>query len=114
MKAMTIASPILPGKTEAWKKFGEEFSSGKQSGFAELLKKGGVTRVRAWLSHTPDGDVALIVHEGPDPERWLPTAMEANGPAAEWFREQLKELHGLTPDRPMPPLPELAFDYQVD
>jgi hypothetical protein len=114
MKAVTVVTPLQPDKVDAWKKFGEEMSSGKQPGFAELLKKGGVTRVRAWLSHTPAGDLAVIVHEGPDPERWLPTAMESTEPAAEWFRAQIKEIHGMDAKDGPPPLPELIFDYQLD
>lgn len=113
MKAMTIVSPVLPGKVDAWRKFGEEMSSGKQPGFAELLQKGGVTRVRAWLSQTPAGELAVVVHEGPDPERWLPTAMESTEPAAEWFRARIKEIHGIEPKGELPPMPELIFDYQV-
>lgn len=113
MSALTFAMPVLPGKSDAYKSFIKALGGEKKEEFTALAKKGGLDHVRAWLQSTPTGDLAIIVHEGPNPDQWMPTMMASDEPIAQWFRDQISELHGMDTKAPPPPTPELVFDYSV-
>jgi hypothetical protein len=112
MASVAFAAPILPGKLEAWKQFNDEINGARRKDFETQQHRIGISRQRVWLQHTPEGDMAIIVQEGEDPQR----AMEALGKSENefdvWFKAQLKDIHGLDLSQPLPgPLPELQIDY---
>ena len=113
MKSMLVVMPILPGKLDQWKSMQ---ALAEDSAISELAAKGGVDRVRFWHFQTPDGsDMAVVLHEGSDPDKWLPTVMESNHPIAEKFRSMAAEVHGLTADamKNAPPPPTLTGDVTL-
>lgn len=115
MKNMLVLMPILPGKLDTWKASLERYQQGIAE-FAELAQKGGITQARFWHAKTPDGgDLAIILHEGPDPEKWLPTIMESQSPIAQQFREMAAEVHGMTPEsmKNAPPPPEYLGELKL-
>jgi len=102
----------LPGKLEAWKQFNDEINGARRKDFETQQHRIGISRQRVWLQHTPEGDMAITVQEGEEPQR----AMEALGKSENefdvWFKAQLKDIHGLDLSQPLPgPLPELQIDY---
>ncbi|MBW2524043.1 MAG: hypothetical protein JRI23_07705 [Deltaproteobacteria bacterium] len=57
----------------------------------------------------------VALHEGPEPERWLPIVMESNEPAAKWLRDMIAEIHDMDPGAgPPPPAGELIADTSAD
>ena len=112
MASVAFAAPILPGKLEAWKQFNNELNGLRRKEFEDQQKRVGITRQRVWLQHTPDGDMALIIQEGEEPQK----AMEVLGASENefdiWFKAQVKDIHGLDLSQPLPgPLPDLYIDY---
>lgn len=112
MASVAFAAPILPGKLEAWNQFNDEINGARRKEFELQQKRIGITRQRVWLQHTPDGDMAIVVQEGEEPQR----AMEALGASENefdvWFKAQILDLHGLDLSKPLPgPMPDLYIDY---
>ena len=109
-KLFAMAFPIVPGKTEAWKKFSGELSGSRFDEFAASRKKLGV-RERTFLQHTPMGDFVLVTLEGEDPATAFTNFAKSDDAFTKWFISQVKELHGVDlANPPKGPLPELSID----
>lgn len=102
-----IAVPILPGKTEAFKKFINELNTTYSAQFAASRKMLGV-RERTFLQHTPMGDIVVVTLEGEDPTKAFQDFGAGTDSFTQWFADNVKELHGIDlsvpPDHPMPEL----------
>jgi hypothetical protein len=61
-----VSAPILPGKLEAWKKFGEEINGPRRAEHDASRRRLGVTREVASLMQTPQGDFVCVFHEADD------------------------------------------------
>lgn len=110
-KLIAIAMPILPGKTEQWKKFTNELKERRMNDYVESRKKIGV-RERAFLQHTPQGDLVIVTLEGNDPESAFKKFLQQQDEFAKWFREQVKNIHGIDLSGELPPVPELLIDSE--
>jgi hypothetical protein len=66
---------------------------------------------RSFLQSTPQGDLAIITVEGADPAGAISRFYSPDDPFAQWFREQVLEIHGFDLAQPMPgPPPEFVID----
>jgi len=77
-------------------------------------KRLGISREVAYLQQTPQGDMAVVYFEVQD----IPSVFEGFGRSQEpfdvWFREQVKEIHGIDFSEPLPgPLPEAIVDWRA-
>ncbi|HTD20155.1 MAG TPA: hypothetical protein VK667_11560 [Ktedonobacteraceae bacterium] len=77
-------------------------------------KRLGITRVVTSLQQTPQGDMAVVYLEAQD----IPRVFEGYGSTQEpfdvWFREQVKDIHGVDFSQPLPgPLPEAFVDWRA-
>lgn len=115
MPQIASAYPILPGKTEAWKQFTQEMSGPRKNEHAASRKRFGIQQETAFLQQTPMGDMAILITDADKDEGELFQALAmSNDPFDVWFREQIKELHGLDVTQPPPgPPPEMHFDYRA-
>jgi hypothetical protein len=59
------------------------------------LKRAGITRQAIWHQATPDGTVAVVYVEGDDPAASVAQFASSDEPLNNWFREQMKEVHGV-------------------
>ncbi len=117
-KYFAIAIPILPGKTQQFKKFTEALNGARNSDFVKSRKKLNV-RERTFYQATPHGDFAIVTLEGENPESAFKNFAKADDEFTKWFTREVKEIHGIdltTP--PKGPMPELIVDtreevYQV-
>lgn len=98
MALMAVAIPILPGKTDDWRKWMEECRGPRRQEFAESRRRAGV-RERTFLQKTPMGDFVLVTAEGDDPASAFGRMMSADDPFSRWFAERAREFHG---DLPLP------------
>ena len=53
-------------------------------------------------------DLAIVLHDGPDPHKWFTEGMAASAPIADEWRKMAAEVHGMGPDSPMPVIAEVA------
>jgi hypothetical protein len=116
MSGVVLAAPVLPGKVEAWKDWSRELAEGpRRSEFVAFMKKCGLSRDRCWLQEGPGGTLAIILYEGETPAMFLQQIGTSQEPFAVWFRERVKDLHGMDLAKPMEgPPPELITDIRVD
>ena len=105
-----IAVPIVPGKLDAWSSWMSELNGVRKAGFEELNSRYGLTAHRAWLQQTPDGGhMVIAVHDGPGGDDFMARIAASDHPFDMWFKENIREVHGLDFSGPMPPLPELKL-----
>ena len=114
MASFAIALPILPRKLEQWKHFCQEMSGPLRSEYEASRKRLGMTREVAFLQPTPQGDMAVIYAEAQDVQRVFEGFGMSQEPFDVWFREQVKEIHGVDLSQPLPgPLPEAFVDWRA-
>lgn len=103
MPAITFAVPILPGKTDAWKKAASEMTGPRKREFEESRRRMGLTREVVSLQQTPNGDYVVVCLEGADPDSVPGKYLKSDKPFDRWFAETiLVGAHGLDPSRPLP------------
>lgn len=101
--------PVLPGKTEAYKQFGQELT--RHSGYADSRRRLGIHAERSFLQSTPQGDLAIIYFEADDVARVFQGVATSQEPFDRWFREQVLDIHGVDVTQPPPgPPPHVIFD----
>jgi hypothetical protein len=109
-KLICMAIPVLPGKEEACRKFGETLSGSRSAEFKASRKKLNV-RERAFYQQTPHGDLVIVTLEGDDPVKAFQNFATAGDEFTKWFTTTVKENHGLDLTQPPPgPMPVLMVD----
>ena len=111
MNSLLITAPILAGKLETWKRFAATMLKDRRREYETAILEGGVSRLRVWHQHGPSGaDLAVVLYEGPAPEKFLQRIATSNDDFSTWFREGLVQCHGMDLSLPPPPAPELVID----
>jgi hypothetical protein len=106
--------PILPGKSEVWRRFVQEIMGSRRTEYAESRQRLGITREWAWLIETGRGDVAIVSIETEQPEPVTAHLATSELPFDRWYREQLLALQGF--DLTQPPAtapPELILEWSA-
>jgi hypothetical protein len=111
MGTVAFAAPLLPGKTDAWRRWIAELNGPRAADMADFNSRYGLTRHAAWLQQTPGGDLVAVIHEGPGAEDLMTRVAESDSEFDIWFRSAVEELHGLDLSNP-PPLPEPGIDIR--
>jgi hypothetical protein len=107
---LSVAFPILPGKTDEWKDFIKELNGPRHAEFTESRRRAGV-RERTFLQGTPMGDLVIVTLEGDDPTRSFGQMVSANDAFTNWFLARAKAIHGVDLTAPMTGSPsELVVD----
>ena len=95
MPAM-IVLPLLPGQSEAWRRFLQELQGSRRAEFDAACRMWGIRSLALWLalSRTADLVVVQVALAGD-----LPEAEEQFAPSKQpfdrWITERARELHGL-------------------
>jgi hypothetical protein len=114
MANYAFAVPLLPGKTEAWKKYIEELMGPRHEDFIKSRQRAGLNKTeQIWLQHTPMGDFVVVYWESPadNPTRVFERFMKSDEPFDVWFREKvLIECHGMKVTD-IPPRNEAIINY---
>ena len=112
-KLTAIAIPILPGKTEQWKKFANDLKTRYNNEFKESRKSLGITE-RAFLQKNPTGDLVIVTQEGENPVESFKKLGQKTDEFTKWFVSQVKEIHGIDISKPeaLPPFPELVVESE--
>lgn len=111
-KLFAIAVPVLPGKTEQWKKFSNDLKTTYNKEFKASRKKLGVQE-RTFLQSTPQGDLIIVTLEGTNPEKAFAEFGKGTDDFTKWFVAQAKEIHGIDlTQKPEGTLPELVVETE--
>jgi hypothetical protein len=66
MVSLAMTLPLLPGKTEDWKRWVQEIAGTRLSEFQASRKRLGITREASFLQQTSQGDMAILYIEAED------------------------------------------------
>ena len=113
MGEAAFAAPILPGKLEVWEQFNTQLDGERHKEFEASRGRHGITREQVWHQQTPMGDFAVVYVQGPGAESMMPSIGSSTDPFDVWFREQVKDIHGIDMTQP-PPGPPPALIHQFD
>ncbi len=112
MGEVAFAAPILEGKMETWREFNAELEGARRDGYVASRERHGITRERVWHQATPMGDFAIVHVQGPNAETMMPSMGASTDPFDIWFRDKVKEIHGIDMTQPPPgPPPSLVHEY---
>jgi fermentation-respiration switch protein FrsA (DUF1100 family) len=112
MPSIAFAAPILPGKTEADREAIRSCADGERRAEFEASRgRHGIKREAVWIQPTPGGDVAVVYIEADDLEAAFAGIGSSEDPFDRWFREQVRDVHGIDLAEPFPP-PEQILDFQ--
>lgn len=93
MAFIAMALPILPGKTEQWRRFTDDLRGKWMREFSESRRQYGVHE-RTFFQSTPQGDMVIVTLEGDDPAGFFPRFAQGTDEFTRWFLQQAKEVHG--------------------
>ena len=111
MPTVAFAAPILPGKTDGDRAAMAACQSGeRKQAHEQSRRRAGITREAVWIQPTPMGDLAVVLLEADDLEKAFATLATSDDPFDVWFRDQVRETHGISLEDGMP-LPEQVLDF---
>jgi hypothetical protein len=121
MPGLILTFPIVDGKVEAWRRFCQELSGSRQQMYEASRRRLGITRERLALVETAFGSAAVTTLEAPDVDRALGQIIISKLPFDRWYREQVRELHGIDltgyeqflQPSPLPPNQEVIFEWTL-
>ena len=115
MSSTAITFRILPGMTPAALGFIKEAVGPRGAEHDESRRRLGITREKAWIENTNEGDVLVFFFEGGDLKAAMSMLGESDNMYDLWFREKMFTLTGadLCDLRQVKPS-ELIFEAQVD
>jgi len=110
MASLALALPCLPGGADKLRVLADECSSERRAEFDDFHRRVGLERERWYLQRTPDGELLVLYLEG-DPPAALGKLASSEHPFDVWFRDRVREVHGVDLAQPLPtPPPELILD----
>jgi hypothetical protein len=111
MTNYAFSNPVLPGKTETWKRYVQEMKGTRRDEYKKSRQKAGLIQESVWLQHTPQGDVAVVYWEtNTNPKSIFEHFMKSDDPFDKWFKEKIMmECHGMKLTD-MPPINENILD----
>ena len=66
MTPFAMALPLLPGKTEDWRRWTQEIAGAQLNELQASRKRLGITREASFLQQTPVGDMGVLYIEAKD------------------------------------------------
>lgn len=121
MSGIVLTFPIVTGKVEAWRRFCQELSGSRRQMYEKSRRRLGVTREQLALVETAFGSAAVTTLEAPDVDKALGQIIASEHPFDLWYRERVRELHGINlagyeeflEQVPFPSNQELIFEWTL-
>jgi hypothetical protein len=102
---------MLPGKTDADRAALASCGQGeRKEAYEDARRRAGITREAVWIQSTPVGDVAVVFMEADDLAAAFKTIGTSDEPFDRWFRDHIREVHGVALEDGFPP-PEQILDF---
>jgi hypothetical protein len=122
MSGIVLTFPILDGKVEAWRRFCQELCGFRRKPYEASRQRLGITLERLALVDTEFGATSVTTLEAPHVAKALGQIIASILPFDVWYREKLKELHGVNlagyeqfvKSTLLPPNQELLFEWTVN
>ena len=115
MASLAMALPLLPGKTENWKRWVQEMAGSRLREFQASRKRLGISREASFLQQTPMGDMAVLYIEAKDIAHTFQGLATSQDPFDVLFRQQTLEFFGFDlAQPPAGPPPATVFDWRAD
>jgi hypothetical protein len=112
MQAIGFIAPLIPGKTEQDRAAMASCWRGERKDAYEASRRRlGITREAIFIQPTPNGDVAVVYWDAYDVEAALKGLATSTDPFDQWFRDHVREVHGLNVEDGFP-LPEQIMDFR--
>lgn len=109
-----FAAPILPGRSEVWRRVLQEMIELHRSEYEQSRRRLGISGERVWVAETVNGHVAVIAVVAASPAQVLAQLASSDLPFDRWYREQLLALQGFDLTKPLTrATPELVLEWQV-
>jgi hypothetical protein len=112
MAEFAFAIPVLPGKEELDRKTLGEMRGARRDEYEAAARRAGITRQIVWHQQSPEGTIAVVYVEADNPAAALGEFGSSDEPFNSWFRDQMKEVHGVDISEPGPPA-EKVFDAKT-
>jgi len=108
--ALILTAPILPGKTEAWRRFVQEMSELRRHEYEASRRQLRIVSEWLWLAAVGGRETVIIAVIAAHPERILAEIAVSERPFDLWYRQQLVHLLGV--ELPSVPPVELGWSWQ--
>jgi hypothetical protein len=95
MIAIMTSIPLLPGKSEAWRRWVQELQGSHHPEYDAALRRWGISHTRFWISEAMDSEVVVTYFEVQDPETLSDMLEMSQHPFDVWYRQKLQEFHGI-------------------
>jgi hypothetical protein len=113
MTTTAIALPILPGKTEEWRRVVQEATGPRRNEVDDMHRRLNIRQANWFLQQTPHGDLAIVVLEGDGAAEAFPKLGQSNEPFDVWFKEKIGATYGISLSEPPPgPPPMQMYEYR--
>ena len=114
MENICWGAPIIPGKLEQWQRFNEEMQGPRREEHSASRREMGIRREVVSLMRTPDGEFVSLYHEADDLAEAFHVLATSQSPYLQWFRNEIADIHGLSPEMLLgPPPAELIMDWRA-
>lgn len=112
MDQVGFALPVIPGQTEAARRFFAELETERKHEYATSERRIGVTQELWFLQPTPNGDLLVAYLESPDAANALKHFAQSQDAFDQWFKRELAAVTGVDLNNPPPwPLSDLLSAY---
>lgn len=101
-----VVVPVLKGKEDEWKSWSQSLKGEMKKDFDDLNKRHGLTRHDVWAVETPNGLLAVVLHEGPGADTFMHDIAVSDNPVDVAMRKKIEGFHGMNLSGPPPgPMP---------
>jgi hypothetical protein len=101
----------MPGKEELDRKTMKEMAGARRAECEAAMRDAGVTRHVVRHQQTPEGTLAVVYMEARD-DAAIGQFGSSDAPFNRWFRDAMKEVHGVNISQPGPPVAKV-HDVQI-
>jgi len=109
-----FAAPILPGRSEGWRRFLQEMIELHRPEYEESRRRLGISDERTWIAETVNGNVAVVAVTAVQPEHVLARLAASELAVDRWYREQLLALQGFDLTKALSRAsPELVLEWHA-
>ena len=92
---LLLVSPILPGQTEACRRFVQKINDGWGDAYTASRAGMGIHEERIWIHETATVATVIVLIETGSPDAVLEALVSSQRPFDCWFRKQVVTLLGL-------------------
>jgi hypothetical protein len=101
-----VVAPVFKGKEQQWKNWSLKFKGEMKSEWDDFNKRHELTRHDIWAVETPNGLLAVVLHEGPGADTFMQNVAVSENSVDILFKNSVLEYHGMDISGPPPgPMP---------